>query len=86
MNTHGENLTRVYASIGTAVVSFCRERIGHEFYASELRSYVTARFPGIAPESPGRILRELKLRGVIDYDLVSRAQSLYRVVMVRVSR
>ena len=74
------HLERVADNIGALVVEFCRERVGVMFYAVELRAYVTRVCPSIAPESPGRVLRELKARGVVRYELVSRAQSLYRVV------
>jgi len=34
--------------------------------------------PGIAPDSPGRILRELRLRGWLNYVVINRRQSLYQ--------
>jgi hypothetical protein len=82
METQSANLERVYGSIGGLVVAFCRQRIGQTFFAGELRAHVTAALPHIAPESPGRILRELKARGLVDYILVCRSASLYRVLGV----
>ena len=76
------HLERVADNIGALVVEFCRARIGVMFNAAELRAHVTRAVPTIAPESPGRILRDLKARGVVDYELVSRSRSLYRVVGV----
>jgi hypothetical protein len=38
----------------------------------------------VAPDSPSRILRELRKQGRVDYIVVNRAASLYRVVAVRV--
>lgn len=73
---------RVTANIGALVVEFCRAHVGDLFNAAELRAHVTRAVPAIAPESPGRILRELKARGVVHYELVSRSRSLYRVVRV----
>ena len=32
----------------------------------------------IAPDSPGRILRELRLNGRLDYVVLNRRQSLYQ--------
>jgi len=86
MSEQQHHLTRVTDNIGATVVEFCQRRLGSGFCAAELRGYVTQRHPLIAPESPGRILRELKKRGVVDYELVSRAQSLYRMVSVRDQR
>jgi len=76
-----ENLERVTHRIGQLVVEFCRSRVGKQFYADELRAYVLAGMRG-APGSPDRILRDLRQRGVIDYVVVSRAKSLYRVEAV----
>jgi hypothetical protein len=83
MSEQHQHLARVADNIGATVVRFCAARIGATFSASALRYFVTHVHPHIAPESPGRILRELKKRGIVDYVLVSRAQSLYRVVSVR---
>lgn len=77
------HLTRVTNNIGATVIKFCRRHKGRQFTGDCLRAYVSLRHLYIAPESPGRILRELKKRGVVDYELVSRAKSLYRVVAVK---
>lgn len=81
MNQHA-HLNRVLDSIGRVIVEFCERRVGMQFRACELREFVNARIPGVAPGSPDRILRELHKRGVVDYVLVSRAGSLYRVMKV----
>lgn len=78
------NLQRVTDNIGDIVYEFCRRHVGWHFYASKLRGFVQMRSPNIAPESPGRILRQLRIAGRVDYIVVSRAASLYRVVAVRV--
>lgn len=84
VSDNSEHLARVASSIGETVIAFVRGiGAGGRFYASALRDYVTDRHPCIAPESPGRILRELKRRGDVHYELVSRAESLYEVVRVR---
>lgn len=79
------NLTRVSDRIAHHVWLFCFYRLNGapDFTADDLRRYVAIAVPGIAPDSPSRILRELRKQGRVDYEVVSRAQSLYRVVAVR---
>ncbi|KKK51240.1 hypothetical protein LCGC14_3116930 [marine sediment metagenome] len=46
----------------------------------ELRSYVGRNLVGcIAPDSPGRILRQLRQQRRLNYDVISRRESLYQV-------
>lgn len=82
MTTQQHHLSHVADRIAATVLEFCRRHKGRQFTGDELRSYVSLRHI-FAPESPGRILRELKKRGDVDYELVSRAASLYRVISVR---
>lgn len=77
-----QNVERVSARIARHVVEFCRERIGQQFHADDLRAYVTSKSEG-APSSPDRILRDLRQRGVVTYDVISRKGSLYRVTGVK---
>lgn len=80
-----ENLDRVKLSIGSIVEESCRERLASdavEFRISELTAYVLGRSVR-APASPDRILRQLRLDGVVNYEVVNRAQSLYRIRGVR---
>ena len=52
------------------------------FYMEELRQFVENRIGEgnhIAPDSPGRILRQLRQQGLLNYALVSRSKSLYEV-------
>lgn len=44
----------------------------------EMVRHIRARL-GIAPDSPSRILRALRQAQMIDYTVVNRRQSLYRV-------
>lgn len=81
--THAANLRRVSDNIGDVVYGFCAGRVGRQFHARDLRNYVAYVIPGLAPDSPGRILRRLRLAGRVDYEVVSRRASLYRVVAVR---
>ncbi len=48
-----------------------------QFHMEELRQWIGA---DAAPDSAGRILRLLRQRGVIDYKVANRAQSLYEIL------
>lgn len=65
--------------LAATVVRFLRSRVGKTFRASELLRYCTVLQPDIAPDSPSRIMRDLRLTRLIDYTLVSRQGSQYRV-------
>ena len=72
-------LSRVSDRIAAHVLAFCRSR--ETFHMQELVAYVAARVPEIAPDSPSRILRDLKRNGLVNYRVVSRSQSLYQVTI-----
>jgi hypothetical protein len=69
---------RVFARIAPLVMDYASSHAGEAFHAEELRQFVLERDPLIAPDSPGRILRELRLAGKIDYVVINRRQSLYQ--------
>ena len=77
--TQDEQITRVRNAIGDCVFAFC-EKIGidAQFHAEDLHHYVKNRHGG-APASADRILRLLRREGQLDYVVVDRADSLYRV-------
>ena len=75
-----ENLARVTAKIGDAILRFCRSRLGETFRMEELVRFVRAETT-IAPDSPSRILRQLRSQGLIGYEVLSRKDSLYRVTL-----
>ena len=77
-STHRENLDRVYSRIAGHIITFHDERRGQYFRAEDLRQYVLDREPSIAPGSPDRILREMRLKGVLSYEVVNRRASLYQ--------
>jgi hypothetical protein len=79
-----ENLTRVKSRIAPAVIEFCRGRVGARFHLAELVAFVAGRFQG-APDSPSRILRDLRAARVLDYTVISRRASLYFVASVAVA-
>ena len=75
-------LDRVRSRLAGIVFKFIQEQgKGNMFYASALCNYVW-RYYQCAPESPGRILRQLRLEGYLDYEVVNRAQALYKVTEI----
>lgn len=75
MTEQAQQLQRVTLAIGEAVECFVQtHRVWH---AADLRAFVIANFGEVAPGSPDRVLRQLRLRGRIDYQVVSRRDSLY---------
>jgi hypothetical protein len=77
-NDSPEDRGRVYGMIAPLILQFYRDNAGRSFHVEQLRCFVRDRAPGIAPDSPGRILRELRLEGKIDYVVLNRRQSLYQ--------
>lgn len=75
-------LARVKLGLAAHIFEFCESRAGTEFHMSELNDWVSSR-RGVAPSSPDRILRQLRLDGIIRYTVVNRGKSLYRIDSVR---
>ena len=73
-----EERRRVYGRIAPLIIAFADEHAGGTFHAEDLRIYVRDRAPEIAPDSSSRILRELRLEGRLDYEVLNRRQSLYQ--------
>lgn len=72
-------LSRCKASIAPLILKFFDSRgIGYRFHMSELTEYVRARTP-IAPDSAGRVLRDMRQAKEINYRVVDRRQSLYQI-------
>lgn len=69
---------RVYARIAGIILHFEREHPSGTFNVEELREYVTALVPDIAPDSPGRILRLLHEQRRLNYVVISRSVSFYQ--------
>jgi hypothetical protein len=76
----GENLERVNQRIGESVLEF-HDSWGYDrpFHADDLRNFVIGHAQ-VAPASADRILRDLRQRGLLDYKIVNRRQSLYQFV------
>ena len=76
-------LERVSNRIAGALIHFCRKRVGKTFHADDLRVFVMRNVGEVAPGSADRILRDLRQRGLINYHVLSRRDSLYYVEWVR---
>ena len=75
-----ENIARVHAKIAPIIARFFHERgLGSTFHVDDLRRYVAARYAAIAPDSAGRIMRDMRSRQWVDYEVVNRRASLYRI-------
>ena len=76
---YASQLARVRDKVKSTVIRFARSRLGKTYNASDLLRYCRVLQPEIAPDSPSRIMRDLRRAGVIDYTLISRQNSQYRV-------
>jgi len=72
--------------VASTVVRFFRSRIGKSFRANDLLRYCLVLHPEIAPDSPTRIMRDLRGAGMIDYTILSRQESRYLVLYVEPGR
>jgi len=84
-----EQIERVSKRIAEAIVAFCRRRcsIGSDrFHMADLLAHVRREVGEVAPDSPGRILRQLRQRGEINYAVIDRAASEYQIRSVRAAR
>jgi hypothetical protein len=77
------DIERVKGKLRETILRFARRRLFKDFHAAELLTYCRVLHPEVAPDSPGRILRELRKDGVLDYVMTSRRNSEY--VMLRVN-
>ena len=78
-------LTRVTGAIGKEILTYLRRRFASgftQFHADDLRGAVACHTV-TAPDSAGRILRQLRRSGVVSYEVVDRRRSLYRLLAVR---
>lgn len=78
-----EHLERVSTKIGRVILEFYRERLEAgtpDFYMTDLSTYVQAKVPEVAPDSPRRVFNDLKNKGALNYELLSRRDSHYRLV------
>ncbi len=81
MSEQQEQLSRVKARISPVVEEFITERWTddhREFTIRQLHDYIYTR-THTAPASPDRILRQLRLEGKFDYEVIDRWASKYRI-------
>ena len=74
-----EHLDRVRYRIAQLVLEFRDRQGGRPFHADDLRNFVIKE-ARVAPASADRILRDLRQRGVFDYVVLNRRQSLYQFI------
>jgi ribosomal protein S25 len=82
MTEQTENLSRVRNAIAKHVEAFLERNINREFHSAELHSYVAERVM-ITPGSADRIMRDMRAKGIINYELKNRRKSLYVALPVR---
>lgn len=81
--TGAESIGRVRERIAGHVLVYCRICLGSTFRMEQLAAFVADRGERVAPDSAGRILRDLRQKGAVEYTLLSRRDSLYRCDWVR---
>ena len=81
MGNDREERARVRSRIGSLIMEFFRQNNSNSFrvfHMSDLTMYVATRVK-VAPDSTGRIMRQLRQQGQLHYTVVSRRQSLYQI-------
>lgn len=81
-----QNLERVSSRIARSIMTFCRSafaREGSTFRMDDLLLHVRLSAGIVAPDSPSRILRQLRAQGRLDYEVINRAQSTYRITSLK---
>lgn len=72
-------LARVKSVIAGLILNFFNAREpGDRFHMAELTRFVSAHTT-IAPDSAGRILRDMRQAGQLNYTVVNRRSSLYQI-------
>jgi len=80
MSIQQEHLTRVSDRISASILVFWRKLgYGREFTMMELQTFVNERVK-CSPDSPSRILRAMRLEGTVNYSVIDRAKSRYRIL------
>jgi len=78
-----KQVERVRGKIQAQILAWFQQHpVGHQFRLIDLTVDIARKVPSLAPDSPGRILRLLRGEGILDYKVVSRAQSLYEITEV----
>jgi hypothetical protein len=80
-----EHLYRVTDRIAPHIIQFWEDKLDSddpEFHMDELLNHVDRNVIAVAPDSPGRIMRDLRQHRLVNYEVVNRRQSLYRALPV----
>lgn len=77
-STQTTELVRVEGRIAELVLAFCASRTGRTFHLADLNAYVSERAQ-VAPDSPRRILSQLRKTGQVAVECVNRSESLWVV-------
>lgn len=77
LDSHERNLSRNSERLAASILRFCTP--GKAFHMDALREWVEKECGKVAPDSPGRVMRDLRQKGLLDVVLLSRRESLYRV-------
>lgn len=81
MSTQDDHLERVVDKIAPAILTFYAHKLALgelQFHMEELQRYVAVRYPS-APDSPSRVMRDLRQRKQLDYKVLNRRASLYEI-------
>jgi hypothetical protein len=78
-----EHLDRVSSKTSPAILRFYQLHCGEQFHADDLRNFVL-KVAGvqIAPNSAYRVMYDLKKKGLLNYEVINRRQSLYRFLTI----
>jgi hypothetical protein len=88
MNEQTQQLNRVAATAGEAILDFIKQRLADTvnngaFTADQLRFYVNNNVVGgVSPSSADRVLRMLRQQNKLNYIVLNRGKSLYRAMPV----
>lgn len=65
------------SSLTTLVSEFCAGHLGETVKGNALHAFISKTYPDIAPDTPARILRLLRDRGIVSYTVPNRKKSEY---------
>jgi hypothetical protein len=94
MGEQKQNLERVSAKISAVILGYfdgllkrsAVQNFCPQFHMDDLAAFVQVRMEGqginIAPDSTSRIMRNMRQRGLLNYKVISRGESLYQVLGV----
>lgn len=72
------HLARVTSRIGLAVLAFAAAHHGESWHMDELRQFIEQQVGTVAPASPDRVLRQLRAKRALNYQVLNRRASLYQ--------